>query len=138
MLRLLARGNTNLAIATALVVREGTVKYHVKNILRKLGATNRADAVARYVRAGGSADGPAEGRGDDRHASLASCSRARWTSSCRGAWPRRPPRPGRSGDAVELTLRRRGGRRSGRGRRGRGGRAAPMRSVTSSMRSPRG
>ena len=57
VLRLLARGNTNLAIATALVVREGTVKYHVKNILRKLGATNRADAVARFVRAGGSTDG---------------------------------------------------------------------------------
>src|ERR1700759_4254753 len=52
VLRLLARGNTNLAIATALVVREGTVKYHVKNILRKLGATSRADAVAKYVRAG--------------------------------------------------------------------------------------
>jgi DNA-binding NarL/FixJ family response regulator len=53
VLRLLARGNTNMAIATALVVREGTVKYHVKNILRKLGATSRADAVARFVRAGG-------------------------------------------------------------------------------------
>jgi DNA-binding CsgD family transcriptional regulator len=54
VLRLLARGNTNLAIAKALVVREGTVKYHVKNILRKLGATSRADAVARFVRAGDS------------------------------------------------------------------------------------
>jgi LuxR family transcriptional regulator, regulator of acetate metabolism len=51
VLRLLARGQTNLAIANALVVREGTVKYHVKNILRKLGATSRADAVSRYVRA---------------------------------------------------------------------------------------
>jgi LuxR family transcriptional regulator, regulator of acetate metabolism len=51
VLRLLARGNTNGAIARALVVREGTVKYHVKNILRKLGATSRADAVAKYVRA---------------------------------------------------------------------------------------
>ncbi len=61
VLRLLARGNTNLAIATALVVREGTVKYHVKNILRKLGATNRADAVARFVRAGGATDGPGGG-----------------------------------------------------------------------------
>jgi DNA-binding CsgD family transcriptional regulator len=50
VLRLLARGNTNLAIANALVVREGTVKYHVKNILRKLGATSRADAVSRFVR----------------------------------------------------------------------------------------
>ena len=55
VLRLLARGNTNLAIAETLVVREGTVKYHVKNILRKLGATSRADAVARFVRAGGGA-----------------------------------------------------------------------------------
>jgi LuxR family transcriptional regulator, regulator of acetate metabolism len=51
VLRLMARGNTNLAIAHALVVREGTIKYHVKNILRKLGATSRADAVARFVRA---------------------------------------------------------------------------------------
>jgi DNA-binding CsgD family transcriptional regulator len=61
VLRLLARGNTNQAIATSLVVREGTVKYHVKNILRKLGATNRADAVARFVRAGGSADSAGNG-----------------------------------------------------------------------------
>ncbi len=51
VLSLLARGRTNLAIARALMVREGTVKYHVKNILRKLGATSRADAVSRYVRA---------------------------------------------------------------------------------------
>jgi DNA-binding CsgD family transcriptional regulator len=50
VLRLLARGQTNLEIARTLVVREGTVKYHVKNILRKLGATSRADAVARYAR----------------------------------------------------------------------------------------
>jgi DNA-binding CsgD family transcriptional regulator len=53
VLRLMARGQTNLAIAGELLVREGTVKYHVKNILRKLGATSRADAVARYVRATG-------------------------------------------------------------------------------------
>jgi DNA-binding NarL/FixJ family response regulator len=51
VLRLLARGQTNHQIADALVVREGTVKYHVKNILGKLGATSRADAVSRYVRA---------------------------------------------------------------------------------------
>jgi DNA-binding NarL/FixJ family response regulator len=55
VLRLMARGQTNAAIATALVVREGTIKYHVKNILRKLGATSRADAVARYARATGAA-----------------------------------------------------------------------------------
>jgi DNA-binding CsgD family transcriptional regulator len=52
VLRLLARGQTNLEIARALVVREGTIKYHVKNILRKLGATSRADAVSRYARSG--------------------------------------------------------------------------------------
>lgn len=51
VLRLLARGQTNLQVANALLVREGTVKYHVKNILRKLGATSRADAVGRYMRA---------------------------------------------------------------------------------------
>lgn len=50
VLRLMARGNTNQAIAKALVVAEGTVKYHVKNVLRKLRAANRADAVARYER----------------------------------------------------------------------------------------
>ncbi len=50
VMRLLARGQTNLEIAAALVVREGTVKYHVKNILRKLGATSRADAVSRFLR----------------------------------------------------------------------------------------
>src|SRR5262249_17037144 len=48
---LLARGMTNQAIAKTLVVREGTVKYHVKNILRRPGATSRSDAVARYARA---------------------------------------------------------------------------------------
>jgi DNA-binding CsgD family transcriptional regulator len=53
VLRLLARGQTNLEIARTLVVREGTIKYHVKNLLRKLGATSRADAVARFARAGG-------------------------------------------------------------------------------------
>lgn len=58
VLSLLARGQTNLAIARALVVREGTVKYHVKNILRKLGATSRADAVSRYVRATGASAAP--------------------------------------------------------------------------------
>jgi LuxR family transcriptional regulator, regulator of acetate metabolism len=55
VLRLLARGQTNLEIANALLVREGTVKYHVKNILRKLGATSRADAVSRYARSGSGA-----------------------------------------------------------------------------------
>jgi LuxR family transcriptional regulator, regulator of acetate metabolism len=57
VLRLLAKGQTNLEIAQVLVVREGTIKYHVKNILRKLGATSRADAVSRYARAAGATVG---------------------------------------------------------------------------------
>ena len=53
VLRLLAQGLPNREIAQRLVVREGTIKYHVKNILRKLGASGRADAVSRYLRATG-------------------------------------------------------------------------------------
>ena len=54
VLALMARGQTNAKIASALAIREGTAKYHVKNVLRKLGARSRADAVARYTRASGS------------------------------------------------------------------------------------
>jgi DNA-binding NarL/FixJ family response regulator len=32
-------------------VSESTAKAHVKHILRKLGAANRAEAVARYLHA---------------------------------------------------------------------------------------
>jgi LuxR family transcriptional regulator, regulator of acetate metabolism len=49
VLRLMARGDSNKAIATELVVSEGTVKFHVKNILRKLRAANRVEAASRYV-----------------------------------------------------------------------------------------
>jgi DNA-binding CsgD family transcriptional regulator len=50
VLRLLAAGATNRAIAEALVVSEGTVKSHVKRILRRLGARNRVEAAALYLR----------------------------------------------------------------------------------------
>jgi DNA-binding CsgD family transcriptional regulator len=50
VLRLLAEGKTNRAIADALVVSGGTVKFHVNSILRKLHAANRAEAVSRYLR----------------------------------------------------------------------------------------
>lgn len=50
VLRLMAEGRTNGDIARALFVSEGTVKFHVKNILRKMQASNRADASARYLR----------------------------------------------------------------------------------------
>ncbi|MDN5743743.1 MAG: LuxR C-terminal-related transcriptional regulator [Nocardioidaceae bacterium] len=45
---LLAQGETNRRIARRLSISEGTVKSHVKHILRKLGAANRAEAVARW------------------------------------------------------------------------------------------
>jgi DNA-binding CsgD family transcriptional regulator len=50
VLELMVRGDTNAAIARELVVSEGTIKFHVKNILRKLHATNRAEATSRYLR----------------------------------------------------------------------------------------
>ena len=50
VLRLLADGATNRAVADALVISSGTVKFHVNSILRKLHASNRAEAVTRYLR----------------------------------------------------------------------------------------
>ncbi len=45
VLRLMARGSTNPQIASQLLVAEGTVRFHVSNILRKLGLENRTQAV---------------------------------------------------------------------------------------------
>lgn len=53
ILRLLATGATNGQIASALVVSESTVKSHIKRILRKLPAANRAEAVYRYTQLAG-------------------------------------------------------------------------------------
>ncbi len=47
VLALLASGRTNAEIARDLFVAVGTVKSHTGNIYRKLGAKNRADALAR-------------------------------------------------------------------------------------------
>ena len=52
VLGLLGEGAANRVIAQRLGISEGTVKYHVKNILRKLRARSRADAVARHMGAG--------------------------------------------------------------------------------------
>src|SRR5262249_8883419 len=41
ILELLSRGDTNKAIARQLGMREGTVKAHVRQIMRKFGVTNR-------------------------------------------------------------------------------------------------
>ncbi len=50
VLRLLADGCSNRAIAEALVISDGTVKFHVNRILRKLRVANRSQAVTRYLR----------------------------------------------------------------------------------------
>jgi two-component system, NarL family, response regulator len=45
VLRLMARGRSNKAIGGELAITEGTVKFHVNNILGKLGADDRTQAV---------------------------------------------------------------------------------------------
>lgn len=45
VLRLIASGKTNHQIGTALFIGEGTVKTHVNNILNKLAAHDRTEAV---------------------------------------------------------------------------------------------
>lgn len=50
VIQLLAAGETNAGVASRLAITEGTAKWHVKQVLRKLRATNRAEAVSRYLR----------------------------------------------------------------------------------------
>ncbi|MER3452403.1 MAG: DNA-binding response regulator [Acidimicrobiia bacterium] len=52
VLQLLADGRTNKEIAAELYVSEATVKTHVENILRKLGVSDRTQAVAEAFRRG--------------------------------------------------------------------------------------
>ena len=52
ILALLAEGLPNRALARRLFVSENTVQFHLKAIYGKLGASNRAEAVARARRAG--------------------------------------------------------------------------------------
>jgi len=52
VLRLLAAGRSNQRIAHDLVVALETVKKHVTDILGRLGAANRTEAVARARRLG--------------------------------------------------------------------------------------
>jgi DNA-binding NarL/FixJ family response regulator len=47
---LLVEGRSNREIAEVLVVSPETVKTHVARILKKLGASNRVEAVSRYLR----------------------------------------------------------------------------------------
>jgi DNA-binding CsgD family transcriptional regulator len=49
VLALMATGATNRRIAEQLVITDGTVKSHVKRILRKLRAANRSEAISQYL-----------------------------------------------------------------------------------------
>ncbi|HZG40791.1 MAG TPA: response regulator transcription factor, partial [Nodosilinea sp.] len=52
VLQLLVQGNTNRDISAALRVAEGTVKFHVRNILDKLCAGDRTQAVTIALKRG--------------------------------------------------------------------------------------
>jgi DNA-binding NarL/FixJ family response regulator len=52
VLRLLAEGNSNKGIASALKLTEGTVKGHVSSILLKLGVEDRTQAAVFAMRSG--------------------------------------------------------------------------------------
>ncbi|MGH2347919.1 MAG: response regulator [bacterium] len=52
VLKMVADGRSNKQIARALKITERTVKFHVTTILNKLGAENRAQAVALAVQRG--------------------------------------------------------------------------------------
>jgi two-component system, NarL family, response regulator DevR len=45
VLRLVAHGQSNDEIAAELAISSDTVKFHVKNIYRKLGVASRAEAT---------------------------------------------------------------------------------------------
>jgi DNA-binding NarL/FixJ family response regulator len=52
VLQELARGATTTNIAATLFISENTVKTHIRRIFKKLGATNRTEAVAQAVSQG--------------------------------------------------------------------------------------
>ncbi len=52
VLTLLVQGKNNREISEALCIVEGTVKYHVRNILEKLGAGDRTQAVTIALKRG--------------------------------------------------------------------------------------
>jgi LuxR family maltose regulon positive regulatory protein len=45
VLEWMARGDSNAAIGTHLLISENTVKWHIKNVFAKLGVNNRTAAV---------------------------------------------------------------------------------------------
>ena len=49
---MLVNGCSNQQIAVVLTISRNTVRHHVSNILRKLGAANRTEAVGIALHAG--------------------------------------------------------------------------------------
>lgn len=52
VLKLLTKGNNNQEIGSILNITEGTVKFHVNNILNKLGVNDRTQAVITALKRG--------------------------------------------------------------------------------------
>lgn len=52
ILELLSQGSTNKEIAKMLLISDNTVRHHVKNIMDKLQASDRTEAVAMAIRSG--------------------------------------------------------------------------------------
>ena len=52
VLQLIVEGHSNIAIAGKLYITVGTVKTHVRNILKKLGVSDRTQAAIRALRSG--------------------------------------------------------------------------------------
>ena len=52
LLKWVAQGYSNKAIAKEMSISPNTVKYHMKSVLQKLSVQNRAEAVATAIRAG--------------------------------------------------------------------------------------
>ena len=52
ILVMLTEGKTNKEIAKQLSLSEGTVRFHVSNILSKLGVNNRTEAASMAIQQG--------------------------------------------------------------------------------------
>jgi DNA-binding NarL/FixJ family response regulator len=52
VLRLMGQGQTNEEIATSLCITERTVRFHISNLLAKLGVSSRIEGIVQAIRLG--------------------------------------------------------------------------------------